>query len=396
VRARNVRVVFRKELLDVLRDRRTILSMVVFPIVSIPILMLGIPKLFSSQIRKAAETLPRIAILGEEHDPALGARLRVFKVETVSDAAEAIRQGRIDAAVVFPPALRETLRQGKKAEIQVLRDSTELSSQVAYSAIERVVGAYEKEILKERNVDLALLDPIAIRGDNVASDVKQRAQIAAMIIPYLLIFLCLVGATYVAIDLTAGERERGTLETLLVSPAGRLEIIAGKLVTVFTSSMMSAALSMASLAATQAIFGSEVKVESPLRGQGPVLSLEVPLQAMGLLLALMVPLAAMFSALTMALAMFARSYKEAMTYLSPMMLVAILPTLLPMLPGFKPGAGVALIPMANVSVAMSEVLKGQYSWGFLGATFATTAAVAALSVMWATLQFRRESVLFRS
>lgn len=396
MRAPDVWIIFRKELTDVLRDRRTILSMILFPIVLVPLLMIGLPRLLSSQVQKAATEVSTIAVVGKENASSLVARLPTFglKLVEVSNVKEAIRSGQIQAALEFEPGWQEKVESQQQAPIVIYTDSTELSSTTALAKIELAINGYSEEILRARHVDPSKLKPFKLDKENVATEAKKKSFIGAMIIPYVLIFLCLVGATYIAIDLTAGERERGTLETLLVSPAGRLEIIVGKLLTVFTASMLSAILSMASMAATQLLFGGEIDPTG--HGMGPTISLAVPPAAMGILLVLMIPLAVMFSALSIALSLFARSYKEAMTYLSPMMIMVILPTMLSMLPGFKASLPVAMIPVANVSLAMKEILNGQYSWGFLGVTFVSLIVLAVLSLFFAVAQFNRERVLFRS
>ncbi len=395
MRLGNIAIIFRKELLDVLRDRRTILSMVVFPILAIPLLMLGMTKIFTWQIEKASKNQSRVVVIGAPQNPAFELDKKYFALfPKFPDWEKAIQEQELDAAVVFSESFEKSIEEGTPATVQIHYEQTEIASEMAMRKLEGVLQRYRTRILEAKGVDASKVEPFRIDSMRIASDLKLKMHIAAMIVPYVLIFLCLVGASYVAIDLTAGERERGTLETLLVCPAGRLEIIVGKIATVFTASMTSAILALLSMGATQMMFGGEIGVGG--RSGLPSISLAVPFSAMVILLALMVPLAAMFSSLSIALSLFAKSYKEAMTYLSPMMLFAVIPTMLPMLPGFKASLPVAVIPLANVSVAMSQVLKGQAAWDYLGLTFVTLIVMAALSVMLAVILFSRERVLFRT
>jgi sodium transport system permease protein len=402
VRAPNIRIIFAKELLDVLRDRRTILSMIVFPIIAVPLLMIGITKMFSEQMQKTRDKSSRIVVIGGDHAPEIVKRMQLpawkIAMTTAPDPKQAVLNTEVDAAIEFPMDWQKNIEEGKDGgEVIIHRQGSEVASMVAEGKLKILLEVYKEEQVKRRLRDLkadpTLIKPFAVVPKDVPGAIDQGAAIAATIIPYLLIFLCLVGATYIAIDLTAGERERGTLETLLVSPAGRVEIIVGKLLTVFTVSMTSVVLSLISMVVTQALFGSDgAKTEGGL----PTITLSVPLKAMGLMLVLVLPLSIMFSSLTIAMSLFAKSYKEAMTYLSPLMLFAILPTMLPMLPGFKPSLPFAMIPVANASVAMSQILKDQYSWGFIGITLATLFGLAVLSLMLAVNLFNKERVLFRS
>lgn len=401
MRAPNIRIIFGKELLDVLRDRRTILSMIVFPILAVPLLMIGITKVFSEQMQKTKDKASRVVVIGGSHAPRFLERLnnKNWKIEIVpaEDPKAAVLATVVDAAIEFPVDWEKNVEEGKDGgKIVIYRQNSEVTSVVAERKLNFILEAYKEEQVRRRlrdmNADPSVIKPFAVSAEDVPGAIDQGAAIAATIIPYLLIFLCLVGATYIAIDLTAGERERGTLETLLVSPAGRVEIIVGKLLTVFAVSMTSVILSLASMAITQALFGEEASKENLL----PTITLSVPLKAMGLMLLLILPLSITFSSLTIAMSLFAKSYKEAMSYLSPLMLFAILPTMLPMLPGFKPSLPFAMIPVANASVAMSQILKDQYSWSFIAITFATLFALAAISLMLAVNLFNKERVLFRS
>jgi sodium transport system permease protein len=396
VRGHNVWIIFRKELLDTLRDRRTIIMMIVVPILIMPLLMIGVSKLTAAQFVNAEKKNSRVVLLGVENAPDFAKKFfdakGRYKIDLMSvpEWQKAIREDELDAVVEIPAGFHEKIASGESSSIKVHFESTEIASQLALKKIGMIVKDYRAEVLRARGINPDLLEPVRIDENNVAPEGKQKAQIAAMMIPFLLIFLCLMGAYYVAIDLTAGERERGTLETLLVCPAARLEIILGKIITVFGASMTSGILSLVSMALTQAIFGSEMK--TPI----PTVSMEVPLRITPILLALMVPLATLFSSLMIALSLFARSYKEAMTYISPLLLLEVIPTLLPMLQNSKPGLLVALIPLANASAAMSEVLKGQFAWDFLAITFGSLTVVAVLSVMLAVNLFSRERVLFRT
>lgn len=395
MRWRNVRTVFRKELVDVLRDRRTVLSMIVFPVVLSPALMLILPKLFLGRLKTEEERPSRVAVIGQGE---LAERLRRserLEIVQTEDFLEAIRDRRIDAAVVIPDGFEESLRALKRPKVALYRDSTELSSRMAERKLASILTLYLGEVgqraLQEFKVDVSKIPTFETEMREVASPEKQQGALLATILPYILIFLCLTGAMYVAIDLTAGEKERGTLETLLASPARRLEIVAGKFLTVFFASLVTAVLAAASTAVTLLLSGP-----MSVAPGGPRLEFSASFGSLALLMALLLPIAGTFSALLMCVSLFARSYKEAMSYLTPLMLFVVVPAFISMIPGVQANLALALIPIANASLGMREVLKGEPEWVYLAVTFLSSALVAVLSVVLAARLFLREEVLFRS
>lgn len=395
MRWHSVWTIFKKELVDALRDRRTIFSMIVFPVVLSPALMLIMPKLFLRQVKKEEERASKVAVIGKGELAERVRRSDKLEIVQTTDFLEAIRERKIDAAVVIPDDFEEGLRALKRPKVALYRDSTELSSRMAERKLVGVITLYVGEIgqraLQELKVDLSKIPTFETEMREVASQEKQQGALLATVLPYILIFLCLTGAMYVAIDLTTGEKERGTLETLLVSPALRLEIVAGKFVTVFFASLVTAALAAASTAVTLVLSGP-----TSITPTGPRLEFSASFGSLMLLMVLLLPIAATFSALLMCVSLFARSYKEAMSYLTPLMLFVVVPAFISMIPGVQANLGLALIPVANASLGMREVLKGELDWAYLGVTFLSSAVIALVSLLLAARLFLRESVLFRS
>ena len=202
--------------------------------------------------------------------------------------------------------------------------------------------------------------------------------------------LCLTGAMYPAMDLTAGEKERGTMETILASPASRAEIVLGKFLLVVTASLVTAALSILSFAIT--IFGG-AELFSELTKNFVI---AVSTRALLAVLVMILPLSLIFAAALLAISVMARSYREAQTYITPLMFIVILPAMASFLPGVELNAKLALVPILNVSLVSKEIFSGQYPWGLIALIFLSTTAYAAAAIYLAVRQFSREEVLFRT
>ena len=214
------------------------------------------------------------------------------------------------------------------------------------------------------------------------------------LIPYFVIVLCLIGAMYPAMDLTAGEKERGTMETILCSPVSRVHLVLGKFLMVLTASLFSALLSMISMGAT---FHAARGLLQPLEQLGgPALPLQFSWRAMAAVFLMVVPLAVLFSAALLAIALFAKSYKEAQSYLSPLTIFVVLPAIISVLPGVELNTGLSLIPVLNTSLVSKEIIAGAYHWDYIVLIFASSCAYASAALAVAIWLFQREEVLFRT
>ncbi|MBU4272990.1 MAG: ABC transporter permease subunit [Planctomycetes bacterium] len=242
------------------------------------------------------------------------------------------------------------------------------------------------ENLKASGLSARTARPFTVDTDDVAGRKSREGVKWSSILPVLLLLWALTGAFYPAVDLCAGEKERGTLETLLSSPAGRGEIVLGKLLTIMLFSIITAVLNLVSVGATGWI------VLSRLPGFG----LPPPVALVSLAIALL-PMAALFSALCLALAALARSTREGQYYLMPLLLLTMPLVVLPMSPGVELNLGNSLIPVTGVALILRSMLAGEYwqALQFAPVVAAVTLVVCLVSIRWAVDQFNRESVLFR-
>ena len=400
MRYAKVFVILRKEVLDILRDRRTLISMVVVPVLLFPALMILLPDLMVSLIKEETEKVSVVAVEGLPDSHAFVQQIEgheSLEVTSLQDPMVALAAGDIQAVVTLPGDFDETIKKHDSPEIKVSYDSTELRSKVAHKLLQVVAATYSAQLIVERleeaKISPALLTPLTLTGQDHSSEEARSGAMVAAFLPYLLILLSMMGALYPAVDLTAGEKERGTLETLLVSPASRLELVFGKFIAVFFASLTTAALTCLSLWATFAL-ASDRMMKVFAAGGDASFSIS-PLSAL-LILLLLAPVACFFAALLISLSTFARSYKEAMSYVSPLMILIIVPALISSLPGIGPSVGLSLVPIAGPSILMADVLKGNISGGFFALTFAASCVYAALGMWLSAWLFKREQVLLRS
>ncbi|MBI3839329.1 MAG: CPBP family intramembrane metalloprotease [Planctomycetia bacterium] len=428
----NVKLILMREVRDQLRDRRTLFMIAVLPLLLYPLLGMSF-----FQVTQFMREYPiRVLVIGSpvsaelpplvEQDRFAGnlftdpstARLLQLSLQP-SKAAEAgtpydpleqarrdMQQGNYEVVVYFPPnfaaqfaRFHNSLLEDKSGEsradaqipnVDIYPNLAKDASRAAYRRVSEVLDRWREEIgrqnLKDSKVSPAAAKPFEIATLDVAEIGQHKAALWSKVLPFVLLIWALTGAFYPAIDLCAGEKERGTLETLLSSPAERIEIVWGKLLTIMLFSMATAILNLLSLAIT----GSFVLSQLPNLGPPPGL-------AIVWLLAALVPVSALFSALCLALAAFARSTKEGQYYLMPLVLVTMPLTILPMAPGVELNLGNSLIPITGVVLLLRAMLEGNYFkvLPYIPLVVAVTLACCWLAIRWATDQFNTESVLFR-
>ncbi|MGM0575633.1 MAG: ABC transporter permease subunit/CPBP intramembrane protease [Myxococcota bacterium] len=386
-------VITRKELREALRDRKTLVVMVVLPLVLYPLLFIG----FSQATMVQRDRLVRQAVVvGVEDGPApagLRGELEAIEgasIEAVADAAEAVIGGRVDVAVRVPETARLLVATEGQTPLTVVFDGSADLSREAEQRVRGAVAGWVESVRRDRLDGAGLLpefvDPVALESDNVAPPARQGGWILGQILPMLVSFLMIGAAFYPAVDLTAGEKERGTLQTLLTAPIPPLAIVAGKFGAVVGLSVLSGIVNLGSVAL--------VAVSLPLPEQlGADVSFAVSPGSLVLIFLCLVLLGMMFGAVMMAVAVTARTFKDAQNYLTPLYLVCVFPLMISSLPGVALGAGTAALPVVNLALAMKALLLGEVEPGLLLVVLLSTAAWTALGLVLAARVFTMESVL---
>lgn len=488
IRYRRVWTVFRKELIETLRDRRTLMAMVVVPIVLYPVLMVVLVEALKSEAGRQEKEHYFICVPDEAHQAWLDgvfereeaaraeeARLTEEAARRVGrepeNAAEAFRaqlrrdQITIDVVpadkmwdrvsgggyhvgvLVNPPPDPAHFADSRNRVVQILHNDTNPLSDVMYRQLDSIFSNEIDRIVRARVRSVSgsdqILSPLAATSISTTSPDRQFAKALAMLVPFLLVTMTVTGAMYPAIDLTAGERERGTLETLSVSPVPVGQIVAGKFGVIVTIAMTTTALNLASMTAVIHFSGMdklfstmtpdsdsiELSVEALIVGQ-PV-SGEADGESAGggaseiagqqrsnierrrsiekaaaetvgfiasaapVVLASMIPFAVLFSAVMLAVCSFARTFKEAQNYMMPVMMSAIVPAMIvSYMPTIKLEGVILVIPVANIVVLMRELFLGNYDVSAMVLCLGSTCFYAAAAVVVANRVYGNESVLF--
>ena len=236
-----------------------------------------------------------------------------------------------------------------------------------------------------------LVFPIKIENEGTADMREIIGEHAGGFLPYMFIIFCMVGSMYPAIDLGAGEKERGTLETLLLAPIKRSHIVLGKFFVIFTAGVTAALLSLAGMGVMVALNVKKIPAEVPV---GQVLS-SVSIVDILLVASMLIPTAAMFAALLLSVSIYARSFKEASSYCGPLNFLAIVPAIIAVLPVVKLDWYWAMVPITNISLAIKELIKGTMNYEMFIAILGSSFIIAAGLLFFSTKWFERESVLFR-
>jgi len=391
--------ILRKEFKDTLRDRRTLITMIVIPLAVIPLMIGLVTKIGQRMSEKAEAEVSKVAFVGQDNAPQLYDRLAAdslveLRTDVPVDRIDTlIRSDSLDGAVVVPSDFLSTIDADRQGQVTIyFRSSNSLN--VTEERLKDALEAYDKEIVGERirrlDLDAKLFDAVAITEHDVSSLQEVLGKTVGGFLPYMFVILCFTGAMYPGIDLGAGEKERGTLETILSSPANRLDIVLGKFVVVATIGLLSALLSMVGL-----YLGVRAVADIPpefLEVIFDILNVKVAVLVGSLLL----PLAAFFASLILAFSIHAKSFKEAQSLLTPLSILVIMPVAIGLMPGVELNAVTALVPVLNVSLATKEVIAGTAVPGLLAITYVSLFVLAAASLAFCVKAFNREETLFRT
>jgi sodium transport system permease protein len=397
----SVGIVYRKELTEWLRDRRTLISTVLVPLLMFPILISGMISITSVLLGKAEKEIPKVMIIDGDDSPEVLAALHdIRELEFVPYAVnwkDQISDKQIRAAVKIPPAFQSSLKSGNSQTVEIYYYEGEIKSDFGARHVEKSLNEYKEKIvaarLRAKDLPASVLNPFEIKKENAAPPEKVSGAGIGSFIGYMVIILSMTGAMYPAIDLTAGEKERGTMETILSSPVSRLNLVLGKFLLVFSASLTTAILSVISMGSSFYFLGHSQAVAAS-GGQGLQMNLGW-VSIVGVFL-MALPLSVLFSALLMTIALFAKTYKEAQSYLTPMTFVVVIPAVASLMPGVELTPKLALIPILNTSLICKEIITGTYHWNSIALIFASTCVYAAAALFLAIKMFQRESVLFRS
>lgn len=395
--------VYFKELLELLRDRKTFIFTLLLPIVAMPLIFGGLAYLSSTIFKKAQHKELTYAVFGKEHAPGLSERFKREKgLREVALANEgaikaAIDSDRITFAIVIPAGFEEAMAAHRQARVTLHYNNAvalDMTHKRVAAVIETHNRALREQALSAMNMSQAelrfALNPIELEELSTAGTRERVGSLVGGFLPYILLMVCLMAAMYPAIDLGAGEKERGTLETLLLAPISRTALVLAKFLVLFTVGLTSALLMVASMGLLLAVFGGS------LEGGLAQMVRAIGARDLAMVALMLVPTAAIFASILLSISIYAKSYKEASGMISPLMMLLIVPIVVAMMPGVELNWFWSMVPLTNVSLAMKELVKGTMDYRMFSAILLSTTLIAGALLAWCRWWFNREDVLFRN
>lgn len=423
---KTILTIWKKEIRDTIRDRRTLLAMVVMPMFLMPVLTIGLFKFMDYQMERQAEKTVKVFIIEKDEAPIFVGmikdqeKIEIVETKTVlpeslaKDSSEAedkirkaIAEGEIDLGIIIPENFQSSIKSQEEARITIIRKSTNMDSESASARIALLVANFNNQMLQERFADQEIspkiLSKVVVAPEDVASEKETGGFILGLMIPLFIIMWSIMGGQYTAIDVSAGEKERKTLEALLFVPIKRMDIVLGKFLAVSTVSLTSVIISIGSFYIALIYSGgfgpmatSEQELGAEKMAESVIVNFSIDPVAILILLVISLFLVLMFSAIILSIAIFAKSFKEAQSYISPSYLVVILPVILVnSMPGFEPAFWFFALPAVNATLLFKEVLMGVYNSGHILLTLSSLIVYSIIAIFIATKIYSKEGVLFR-
>ncbi|HOJ80128.1 MAG TPA: ABC transporter permease [Clostridiales bacterium] len=404
MKLKHVMIVLRKEIKDLIRDRRTIISSIVIPMILIPLVNIvmggGIQKFEQDMNENVTVALSQSSNTAEirelVRDRILSKNPNIILVDT-DDPVKALENNEIRCIIELESSYKEKLEEGKPIRVTLQYDESKSKSQAAADIVAWAVDEFSAEVIEERiialGLDPAILQPVQIERMNIAPNDKGNNMMLEMMLPFLISMLVAIGGIPAATDLVAGEKERNTFEPLLTTMPDRGSLLLGKYLAVTLFSFVSLIAIMAGLSIGYMINPNSltIGVDEGLKG--------ITLEPLAVVLALLITIALgmTFSGIQIALSTIAKSYKEAQTYLSFLMLATMIPGYATMFMQASDLSPVMFaLPVMNTVVAFKMVLSGSINYFNLVLALATSIVFVALTLAFAASLFKKEKVLFRN
>lgn len=388
--------IFKKELKDTLRDRRTLIMMLIIPVAIFPVILnvfVGVSKSFQEE---AANKKVNIGMVGEKNNiiesklndiPNSIGKKSIIEFKDSTALKLAVENDSIDFGIYIPTNFQDDLSSKKTASLSVIYNGTEIGTKErATSYLNIIDSQLKKERYTELNIDEQSITPLKFEFNNIASDQEMIGKLAGGVLPYIIIAFGFIGCMYPAIDLFTGEKERGTIETLLTTPIPRWQILFGKMGVVVLSGLLAAICALLGLFLSIEVFHI-VEDKELLDVIHSVLSLEFILMLFGLL----IPLTIFFAGVMIPIAVYAKTFKEAQSIITPLNIIMVLPAMVGFFPGIELNSITAMIPVVNIVLATKELMAGTLDYSLLALSFAIMTGLALVAVIFSYKQFDKET-----
>lgn len=349
------KVVFWKEVRENMRDRRTMFSTFVLGTLMGPVLFAGLIGLMISVTLERAEKPLKLPVAGGEHAPNLIAWLKTREVEiepAPADAEAAIRKRDVDVVLRIPAEYAEQWREGRAATLELIVDRSQQKAEQTIRRAERLIGEYASVTVSQRllvrGISPEVVQPVLIADVDQSTPQSRSGMLLAML-PYLLILTVFAGGNYLATDATAGERERQSLEPLLINPVSRGQIMGGKLMATFAFAVVSLAISLLAFAAVGPLLPVE-KIGMVVKF-GPT--------EIALLFLVVAPLGLIGAGLLTSVSAFAKGFREAQTYNTLLIILPAIPSMLMALNPVKPSDWMYAVPLLSHQLLIEQTVRGE-------------------------------------
>lgn len=404
MKLKHVMIVLRKEVKDLLRDRRTIISSILLPMILIPVINIvmggGIQKFEKDMNENVMVALSRSSNSPEVRELVqeriLSKNPNIVLVDS-EDPVKALENNEIRCIIEIENSYAEKLEDGQPIQITLQYDESKTKSQAAADIVSRAIDKFSEEVVEERIAALGLdpdfLQPVQVERKNLAPNDMGNNMMLQMMLPFMISILVAVGGIPAATDLVAGEKERNTFEPLLTTMPDRGSLLLGKYLAVTLFSMVSLVAILVGLSIGYIINPNSLTIGIDTQLQG------ISLDPLAVVLALLITVALgmTFSGIQIALSTIAKSYKEAQTYLSFLMLAAMVPGYATMFMQASDLSPVMFVmPVMNTVAAFKMILGGSINYFNLVLALVTSIIFVILTLMFAASLFKKEKVMFRN
>ena len=395
-------VIFKKEISEVMRDGRTLFNTFVSPLLITPLLFMLVGAMMQNQAKQTQKETVTVAFVNVKDSPTLvdvmkvsktADRLIAINAETEVAAGEMIRTKQVAAALVFPKDAEVQISESRKVSVTLLADQGRQSSNEAAARLDALLSSRAQRLvalrLQENALPQQLATPFATVEKNIKGGASPGTAFITLILPYTLAIYAIIGGVSLANDTVAGEKERGTLETLLVSPASRRDLVTGKFLAVAAIAMLGGVLSIIGF-----LWPFFVKIPAFAWMSKAGITLTLP--GVSAMFLVMIPLAVLGAGLLLTVSTFARNQREAQTYLAPVMIFATTGALMSLVLKSESPLFWAAVPITNASLVLKQALEGVWNPAFVVIACVTSLLYAAAAVAFAAHSFQKESILLKA
>ena len=389
--------IFKKELKETLRDKRTLIMMLVIPILIFPLILNVVVGVSSSFEESAENKNLKIGILGEPDDyfaqklkeipNALGPKTLIpYHGDSIKMRAD-LKEEKLDLIFIYDSKFSEKLDKMEPTKLVCSFDKTNIGyDQRAQKYVQFIEAGEKLKRYETLNIDEQQITPFEIAYENSASNQKMIGELVGGFLPYIFIAFGFMGCMYPAIDLFTGEKERGTIETLLTTPVSRWQFLVGKMLVIILSGLMASFFALLGLFLS-INFMDIIPDPEIMKVVNQILSIGFVLKLFFLLL----PLTVFFAGIMIPIAVYTKTFKEAQSIIAPLNILVLLPAMAGLFPGIELNVKTAMIPILNIVLTTKGLIGGHIDYSLLALSFLVMLILAVIAVMISFKQFGKES-----